>query len=407
MAPPDAGLDRRGDGLLSRAFVTLCLVCFLNHFLVSPFAALFPVYVEADLERLPWFTGYLRGIMLALGGLFAIVGGRLCDLFGRKATFLIGLAGTVFTGWVFRTSDPLGLTGLIFFMGAARGPWSTAGQSYLIASVGGRRLGLGGALYFLSNTAGNSLGSLATGVIKARWDFSQIGLAMTAGLAVLLVLGMVLLPGGANGRVSPARSGSSQLGLWATYRPLLARREVRLLIGLRYMITSFWGMATLLMPLLVYRVSESESMPAYYASVSLAVAAACQLSTGLLADRYGRVAPLLTATTGIAVSALGLVLFWESLAGLFVCGTALTGTAWAVSTLIPKLMNDVAGAEEKNRLVGLTHLVWSGAMLTGSIVGGFLVEITPVLPFALGAILATGGTLCGWRLCVRLELAGR
>ena len=394
-----------GDGLLSRVFLALCLVYFLNSFVIAPFSALFPVYVEADLERLPWFTGYLRGLMLALGGIFAVVGGRLCDFLGLKVTLLIGMAGSLLTGLVFRAADPLLLTLLLFGMGVGTGPWSTAGQSYLITSVHTRRLGLGGALYFLSSTAGNSLGSLVTGLVKERWTFPQIGSAMTAALGGVFLLAFLLLPGG--GRAPNPAGTRPPLALWSAYRPLLRRREVHLLIGLRYMITSFWGMASLLLPLLIYRVGDSESMPAYYVSLSLAVAACCQLLTGLLCDRFGRFWPLLVAAMGIVVSALGLALFWDSLFALFFFGTSLTGTAWAVSTLIPKMINDVAEPGEKHRLVGLGHLVWSAAMVTGSIVGGLLVEIHSSVPFFTGAALAAGGTLAAWRLCVRLDIQGR
>lgn len=403
--PRESAAEGSGNGLLSRTFLALCLIYFLNSFVVSPFAALFPVYVEADLERLPWFTGYLRGLMLVLGGLFAVVGGRLCDLLGLKATLLIGLAGSLLTGLVFRAADPLLLTLLIFGLGVGTGPWSTAGQSFLITAVHPRRLGLGGAIYFLSSTAGNSLGSLATGLVKERWTFPQLGTAMTAALIGVFLLAFLLLPGGDR---SPAATGPRPpLGFWSAYRPLLSRREVRLLIGLRYLITSFWGMATLLLPLLIYRVSDSESMPAYYAALSLAVAACCQLLTGLLCDRFGRFWPLLAAAAGIVLSALGLALGWSSLPALFLFGTSLTGTAWAVSTLIPKLINDVAEPEEKNRLVGLGHLIWSAAMVTGSILGGFLVELHPAIPFFTGAALATGGTLTAWRLCALLDRQGR
>jgi len=397
-------VEASGGSVLGRTFLALCLVYFLSSFITSPFAALFPVYVEADLERLPWFTGYLRALMLGLGGIFAVVAGQLCDILGRKTTLLIGLAGAMFTGLVFRFSDPLILTLLIFGMGVATGPWSTAGQSYLITSVHARRLGLGGAVYFLSNTAGNSLGSLVTGVLKEEWTFPEIGAGMAASLAGVFILALLLLPGGDAPSTPAARP---PLALWSAYRPLLRRRDVHLLIGLRYMITTFWGIASLLMPLLIYRVSSSESLPAYYASVSLAVAAVCQLLTGFLGDRFGRFWPLLVAASGIVLSALGLALFWDSLPSLFVFGTALTGTAWAVSTLIPKLINDVAGPEEKNRLVGLGHTVWSAAMVSGSVLGGLLVEIHPSVPFFAGAALAAGGTLCAWRLCARLDRQGK
>ena len=186
--PAPARAEARGDGLLSRAFVVLCLVCFLNVFILAPFSSLFPVYVDADLDRLPWFTGSLRGLMLVLGGVFAVLGGRMCDLLGLKITLLTGMAGAVLTGLVFRTGDPVMLTLLIFGMGMGTGPWSTAGQSYLISAVHVRRLGLGGALYFLTNTAGGALGSLATGLVKEHWSFPRLGGVMSLAMVGLLAL---------------------------------------------------------------------------------------------------------------------------------------------------------------------------------------------------------------------------
>jgi MFS family permease len=382
---------------MGRAFVGLCLIYFLNSLLTAPFAALFPVYVEADLERPPWFTGNLRGFMLLLGGLFALVGGRLGDRLGLKTTLLIGLAGAALTGLVFRAQDTWVLALLIFVLGAAAGPWSTAGQSYLIGSVEAGRLGLGSALYFLSNTAGHSLGSLLTGLAKESWSFPRLGTAMSGGLLAVLVAAFLILPSGR----TPAPATGLPTG--SAYWPLLRRGEVGLLVGLRLGITTFWGMASLLLPLLIYRVGQSQSLPAYYAAISLAVAALCQVLTGQLCDRFGRFWPLLASVSLVALSALGLALFRDSLAGLFCLGTALTAAAWAVSTLIPKLISEVAAADEKNRLVGLGHLVWSLAMLMGSVLGGLLVELHAALPFLLGAALACGGLWCGWRLCARLD----
>ena len=219
------------SGLLSRTFVVLCLVYFLNSFLSSPFSALFPVYIEADLARPPWFTGYLRGLVLLLGGIFAVVAGRFCDRFGLKMTLMIGLAGSALPGLVFRTGDPVGLSLLLFMMGAASGPWSTAGQSILIRAVKPTHLGLGGALYFLSNTLGNSLGSLCTGLIKTDWSFAQIGVVMSVGMLGVIALAGLFLPGDRT-PVERAKMAESE-SLWAAYKPLLARGEIWLLLSLR------------------------------------------------------------------------------------------------------------------------------------------------------------------------------
>ncbi|MSR82590.1 MAG: MFS transporter [Candidatus Latescibacteria bacterium] len=381
----------------NRAFIALCLVCLLSGFLSAPFMALFPVYVEADLGRMPLFTANLRALMLMLGGFSALVGGRLCDLLGLKRTLMVGLAGGILNGFVFHSSSPWALFLLVFLIGFTTGPWTTAGQSYLISSVRAGQLGMGGAFYFLSGNLGNALGSLITGVLKETWSYQQLGTLMSAGMAGVCLLALWLLPS-----TTAARSQEG-LALRAVYLPLLRQNTVRLLIGLRLFINSFWGMATLLLPLLVYRVSHSESMPAYYASVSLAVAAAGQLLIGVLRDRYGRLWPLLICGAGYALCGLGVGLYWESLPALFVFGTGLTATAWAISTLVPSLINEVAGPQEKSRLVGLLHLVWSTAMVAGSLLGGTLVEIDPGLPFLGGALLAAGGTFCAWLLCRRLD----
>ena len=397
--------EASASGLLSRAFAALCLVYFLNSFLAAPFSALFPVYIEADLARPPWFTGYLRALMLLLGGIFAVVAGRLCDRFGQKATLLIGLAGSALTGLVFRTADPAGLALLLFAMGAASGPWSTAGQSILIRSIKPTHLGLAGALYFLSSTLGNSLCSLCTGLVKENWSFAAIGTVMSAGMLAVIALAALLLPGE---KTAPRTTDTSaHTSFWAAYKPLLLRGDIWLLLSLRLTITTFWGMATLAMPLLIYRVGQSEPLPPYFASVSLVVAPASQLGTGYLNDRIGHKKPLLVAASGICISALGMAIFRDSLPGLFACGTALTGTAWAVSTLVPKLINDVAGPGEKNRVVGLGHMAWSASMVTGSLVGGYLVDVHAALPFAVGSLLAAAGTFCAWRLCHHLDSRDR
>ena len=199
--------------------------------------------------------------MLLLGGIFAVVAGRLCDRFGRKTTLMVGLVGSALTGLVFRTADPWGLSFLLLAMGAASGPWSTAGQSILITAVTPARLGLGGALYFLSNTLGNALGSFCTGLVKTTYSFAQIGAVMCIGMVAVIVLAFALLPGDAP---SPTTAQTARLNTWTAYRPLLGRGNVYLLLSLRLTITTFWGMATLALPLLIYRVGESESLPAVF-----------------------------------------------------------------------------------------------------------------------------------------------
>ena len=390
-APPAA------PGLGSRAFAVLCAVSFLSHFTAAPFATLLPVYVDADVGARPLFTGYLRTLMFALGGVFAVVGGRMCDLFGLKPMLIVGLAGSIAAGLAFQSTDFRILTFFVLLAGIAAGPMSAAGQSYLIASAGPERLGLGGALFFLTFTLGSSAGSLCTGLVKPLWSFQQIGAVMAAAATAVVLAAMLLLPD-----ISGPSRGE-KLSLWRAYRPLLLRREVHLLVGMRLGITSFWGMAILVLPLLVFRVSGSAAAAAWYGAVSLAAAAVCQVTVGWLRDRYGRTRPLLASAAGIALCALCLGFWSGSLTGLFLFGTGLAATAWAVSVLVPGLIDEVAPAAEKNRLVGLGHLAWSAAMALGGLAGGLLVEVDAGLPFFTGAALSLAGAACLYGLCRRLD----
>ena len=277
---------------------------------------------------------------------------------------------------------------------------SAASQSYLIEAAGSARLGLGGALFFLTYTAGSAAGNLCTGLVTPLFSFQQIGLVMTVAGAGVVLLAWVLLPAAAR----PAAAGPAPgLSLWSAYSPLLRRPEVLLIVGVRLGITSFWGMAWMLLPLLVYRASGSAATAAYYGAVSLAAASTCQIAVGALRDRFGRTWPLLISGAGIVVSACLLASSSESLRGLFVFGTALTVTAWAVSVLVPSLIDEVADASEKNRVVGLGHLAWSAAMAVGGLLGGALVEINSSLPFFVGALMAAAGTCCLFVLCRRLD----
>lgn len=391
------------SGLLSRSFIALCIVYFLNSFFSSPFSALFPIYVEADLGRPSWFTGYLKGLMLFLGGIFAVSAGRLCDKFGQKFTLILGLTGSSLGGLVFHTSDPTGLTLMLVIMGASSGPWSTAGQSMLIHSVRPAYLGLGSGIYFLSNTLGNAFGSLCTGWLKTIWSFPKIGTLAFGGLLILISLAIVLIP---STPLSSNRTADNHIdtgSTWNAYEPLLLRKDIWLLLSVRLTITTFWGMATLAIPLLIYRVSNSESLPAYYAAISLIVAAIFQLGTGLISDRTGHKLPLIISAMGILLSTFGLALFPTSLLGVFISGSFLTGTAWSVSTLVPKLINEIATTNERNRVVGLGHLAWSISMFSGNLVGGYLIDIYVSLPFVAGCILTTLGIIFSWKLCRHLD----
>lgn len=335
------------------------------------------MYVESELARLPLFSASLNSVFLILGGLSAVPAGKLCGSLGIQRVYWLGSAGTCMGALIFLSEDALFLVGLSIGFGLATGLLVTAGHAYLMQSAPEERLGSGSAYYFLGMTLGTSLGNLLAGQLVEHGGFALTGWALLSGTVVVL-LGIAFFLPEPPGEVVPKDSEAL-----ASRGPMLWRSSVQLILAVRFLPTCYWGTATLLVPLLVYRVTESVSWSAGYASASLALAAGAQVLAGKWADRVGPKVPTLTASALVAVSALGTGLFAESLLGLFVFGISGAVSAWSVSTMLPRLMSLAAGPGEKPHLVGWSHLAWSLAMVCGNLWGGFAVELHSGLPFAV------------------------
>jgi len=376
--------------LLRRPFLALVIVSFAISFLASPLFALLPVYVESNLERSPLFSAGLRTLFLILGGIFAVPAGRLGDRLGIKWIYVLSILGPVFAGFVFRSSDPLVLASLCIGIGITQGFGSAGGQSYLISAVPSSAIGMASAGYFLGNTLGTSLGNAAAAPFLRDIGFGAVGLMASAGALVLLLGAAFLLPALTPDKPTAARS----LGLSGSGQ-LLRRREVRLLLGIRFLPTCYWGGVTLLVPLLIYRHTGDPGSAATYSAVSLAIAAGFQLLTGRLCDRIGRWKPILVAASGVTLSAVGLTVFGDTVAGLYGFGTMAAATAWSLSTTMPGLLQLIAKEGERGKIVGIAHLVWSAGMLTGNLGAGALIEEGTVFPFGVGALCCAGALACG------------
>ncbi len=372
--------------LRDRRFLALLLVSFLISFLAAPRYALLPVYVEADLARSPLFAAGLRSTFLILGGVIAILAGRLSDRWGPKRVYVVGTLGPLLAGAVFLTPDPTSLALLCLGIGVTSGFDSAGGQSYLISAVGAARIGTASAGYFIGNTLGTALGNLLAGPIADARGYADLGRLAIAGSIALIFVAYLILP-----NIEVHRPDGKEEESRTTFA---ARREVWLLLGLRYLPTSYWGAVTLILPLLIYRLSGSNAAVSTFSAVYLCVAAVCQIATGHLCDRIGRWRPIFVATVLETISALGLALYCDSVTGIYVFGTLAAASAWSLSTTMPGLLQLVARPGERGRLVGLAHFVWSAGMLTGNLGGGRLIDVDPSLLFYISVGLMVGALVC-------------
>jgi MFS family permease len=186
----------------------------------------------------------------------------------------------------------------------------------------------------------------------------------------------------------------------AGYLPLLRVPRVRQLATLRFLTTCSWGTTSLLWPLLLARLSGDPATAALFGTVSMVVAVAAQLGTGRLIDSIGPGVPALTLACLVPlVAALAaLAIAANSSAALFATGIAGTAVAWSLSGTSLPLIRAAASADAVGQVVGLLHLLWSLAMLGGTLVAGWLVVLNPALPFWAVTLMSLPAAVAAYRL---------
>lgn len=375
--------------LLNRRFIALLIVSFFSSFVSAPLNTLLPVYVEADLLGTPFFSGGLRAAFLILGGVFAVPAGRLADTWGVKPVYVLGTLGPILAGIIFYSGDPILLTALCTGIGISSGFNSAGGQSYLISATPSSVIGIASAGYFLGNTLGAASGNLLSGPIADAFGFQTLGFCVTLAGVLLVLMSILTLP------AIPSPKSTDNGRNLSAFIQLFRRLDVCLLLGIRYLPTSYWGAVTLLLPLLIFRIAGTSTAATNYSAISLTIAACFQVLTGRLCDRIGRWRPILVSASLVAISALGLALTAHTLTGIYVFGILATASAWSLSTTMPGLIQLIARENEKGRVVGAAHLAWSLGMLSGSLGGGKLINWGPLWPFGISVLFCLGALACG------------
>ena len=384
----------------NRGFISLCLTVFVIGLISGPVLFFLPVYAESELGEDAFFAGLLRAIPIGLGGITALIAGTLSDRFGRKPTLLIGMSGAVVIGALFTTKVPLFIWGILCYQGIASGFKTAGGQSYLISSVPSDRLGFATGLYFISSTVGGALGNAIAGETIHRINFTVFGTGSIFVSGIMLLCAFLFLP-----RVfQPGhRVHQTQRGIWKStlniekYINLWRKSNMRMLVGLRVFPTYYWGSVNLLMPILINHLGGNK-VTGYYGAMSLLFAFACQFVTGKICDVKGHRLPALVTNVIVTLLAFGLVFFHDSLLGLELFGILGAGAAWALSTTIPRFINEFTTPQEKGHGVGLTHLAWSTGFLLGYVVSGYLYKLSVSLPFIVAGVFLIFSTSIAYKL---------
>jgi len=364
----------------ARPVLPLYLIQLLSGAWILPQMSFFPIYLEEQLRYSPLMLSAVIAAGQAAGLLAALYGGRLSDTLGSKRVLIIGLIGGALASLLFLTPIPVAVAAL-WLVGAAAGSLQTlGGSSYLTRMADPQRLGVLAAFYALSMTLGGAAGSPIAGRVLDTAGFGLYGVLGLVVLAATVIVAAIVLPA-----QKPAEDGQPQR---QTGTLALARRPVvQLLMGLRFLPTVFYGMAGVLVPLMINDLAGNKTTVAIYATTSLIVASAAQLLAGRAADRYGHRLPTLISFSGLIVASLGLALFAQQLWGVFVFGVLGIAMAWALASLLFVLVSDGVAQAEHGRAFGLLHATWSIAMISGALLGGALTYMAPGLPFLAAGVL--------------------
>jgi MFS family permease len=309
----------------------------------------------------------------------------------------LGLVGFVFGSLAYLVRAPWLVVSFWAISGLGLGFHTLGGQSYLIDAASPERLGVFSALYHWGFTIGGALGSPCAGIILDSQGFEAFGLTLLAVSLTTTLAAMILLPRlqGEPGEDTPV--GSKSLGFRSAfgYGDIVRRPAVVVLGLLRFLPTCYWGMATVLIPLLINRMAGSKTAVALYATISQIMASLAQILVGRAADRWGRRWPTLAAFGTLIVSAIGLAASGRTLTrahlwSFYVFGILGACAAWSLSTLTPCLVSDATATEERGRVLGTLNLLWNVGMMTGALIGGALVEVAVGLPFLVAALLNMG-----------------
>lgn len=350
--------------------------------------AFFLIYLQETLSLPPvTISGVVAGGQIA-SMITALLSGAVTARLGSKWVFIVGLLLAGVNSLAFQLHAFWGIALLWLIGGAGSALMNVGSSSYLTQLSGQGALGILAALYALSMTIGGAVGNPLAGLLIAQFGFSTFGWAavtLTLTATLMLARWMPNLGDYANQPFTLRTFG-------ATLLPTLRQPKVRLLIGLRGLPTLFYGTLMVLVPLLLNELSGSKVTVAAYGTTTLIVASAAQLLAGRAADRWGAQRPTLVAYSIIIVAGLGL--FWgvgqiEVLFGFGVLGIA---AAWALSTLMYLWVADGLPKAEHPATFGLLHAVWSFCMIGGSLLGGWLVRLTPGLPFLLVGLV--NGVAC-------------
>jgi len=359
--------------------VGLLLVQLLMGIMLSPRANFFGIYLNEVIAFPVAEVAQVLALGQVVNMLSAIAAGSLGDRWGHKWVLVLGMIALAASSLLYNVEIPWLVIALWGVGSLGMALTTVGGQGYLTMASSAGILGMASALYNWGYTAGGAIGTPLSTLVLGENNYFVLGLVL-GGFTLLPALIAGFLP-----QLRPVSNSENKAEVSTGYGVFL-RRRIMLLSLLRFLPTCYYGI-TSLFPLLIKQQSGDNATVAWFVTVSSIFASLTQLAAGRFADRYGVQLPTQMAFSAILVAIAGTILTAHSIWGLYIFGTLGIGAAWALSTLLPGMVTTAAEPEVRGRVFGGLHMVWTIAMLVGTLLGGELLEIDMRLPFIVVGVL--------------------
>ena len=366
---------------ISRTVFLLGIVSLLNDLAAELIMAVLPVFL-VGLGSAGWVVGLIGGLEDATKSLLSLVFGNLADRLGRKKplVFVGYLIPSIFrialpfsTHWamalVFRVLDRVG-------KGMRTAPRDALIADSVTLATRGANFGFHRAM----DTAGALLGSTLAFIFFWWLNLPVPGIILVGGLVSLASLIPLSL-------VSESASVPQHRKLFDGLRELPKKFYLNLAGMAVFALANFSYMFFLLKVNAAYTDKLAVGLPIAMYVLYNFMYTFCALPVGMLSDRIGRRAVLLTGYLLFGVTSFGFV-FAQGLE-LFVPLFALYGIAYAfIESNQRAFVADLAPPERRGTALGLFHMCVGVGSLLGSFIAGVLWGFSHTLTFFYGVALA-------------------
>ncbi len=379
----------------------LLVIQLLNGIAIMPAGNFISIYLNEAVVLSVRQVSQVIAVGQVIGMIASLVGGSLSDRWGHKRVLTLGIVASALSSLVFVFQMPWIVVILWGLSGVGIGFATLSSQGYLTLAASANMLGVFSALYNWGYTVGGAIGNPLAALLLDQGGFNLLGVSLM-GLGIFTTVLALFLPGLRQAEVTPDPKAKSE-----GYKTLL-RGRIFILGLLRFLPTCYYGVMVL-MPLLIKQQGGSNTAVAAYAAMSAIIASITQLVAGRISDHLGVRVPTTGAFIVILLAILGTIITApKSVWGLYIFGTLGVSAAWALSTLLPSMVSVAADAEIHGRVFGMLHLLWTFAMMLGTLLGGALLEIDIRLPFMIVGVLnifALGLTVPFFRLKRQTQFA--